>query len=248
MNTLILAVDDDPELLNALEMMLKISGFAVVTAVNGEQALHQLTQHPDIQVIVADVAMPHMNGYQLFTRVSQNPQWAHIPFIFLTARNLDSDIRFGKELGADDYLIKPVDSSDLLASIRGKLKRANRWHSRPVEPTPPSHVIEPDDELKMGPLHISLSQHRVWLNNEPVLLSAREFTLLSYLAQQHDQVVPAQTLIQLTHKFDTDAQDAGSLIRPLIRSLRRKLGYPPGEMGCIENVRGVGYRLLPPTG
>lgn len=248
MSTLILAVDDDPGLLNALEMMLKVSGYSVVTAVNGEQALQQLEKHPDIQVIVADVAMPYMNGYQLFTHVSQNPQWAHIPFIFLTARNLDSDIRFGKELGADDYLIKPVASSDLLASIRGKLKRAKRWSSPPPASPPPKKIIENKDELSLGSLKISLSQHRVWLNEEPIHLSAREFTLLARLAQQLDQVIPAQALVQLTHNLDTDAKDAGSLIRPLIRSLRRKLGYLPGDMGCIENVRGVGYRLIPPTG
>ncbi|KAA3663705.1 MAG: DNA-binding response regulator [Chloroflexi bacterium] len=248
MKTLILAVDDDPELLYALEMMLKVSGFAVVTAVNGEQALQQLEQYPDIQVIVADVAMPNMNGYQLFTHVSQNPQWAHIPFIFLTARSLNSDIRFGKELGADDYLIKPVDSADLIASIRGKLKRAKRWSSQTLESTAPPPEPNDSDDIKLGTLRISLSQHRVWLSNKPIKLSAREFTLLAHLAQQLDHVVPAQTLVGLTHNLDTDAKDAGSLIRPLIRSLRRKLGYPPGDMGCIENVRGVGYRLIPPTG
>ena len=247
MEPLILAVDDDPELLNALAMRLKIAGYQVVTAVNGQQALSQLEEHPDIKVIVADVAMPHMNGYQLFTHVSQNPQWAHIPFIFLTARNLDSDVRFGKELGADDYLIKPVDSKDLLASIRGKLKRAQRWTKPPAErAAPPIATEENTDEIVLGQLRLSLSQHRVWFRDNPIQLSAREFTLLSQLALQIDQVLSAQSLVQHTHRINTDSHDAGVLIRPLVRSIRRKLGYPPGEMGCIENIRGIGYRLIPP--
>ncbi len=81
---------------------------------------------------------------------------------------------------------------------------------------------------------------------KPLKLSAREFLLLTYLAQRVDQVVSAQELIRVTHELDTDRVEAGTLLRPLVRSLRRKLGYSVGEMGCIENVRGVGYRLSVP--
>jgi DNA-binding response OmpR family regulator len=78
-------------------------------------------------------------------------------------------------------------------------------------------------------------------------LSAREFTLLEYLARRADIMVSPQELISVTHGLETDDVEAGSLLRPMIRSLRRKLGYAVGEMGCIENVRGVGYRLIAPA-
>jgi DNA-binding response OmpR family regulator len=77
-------------------------------------------------------------------------------------------------------------------------------------------------------------------------LSAREFTLLEKLARRVNMVVSPQELILATHGLETDQEEAGTLLRPLIRSLRRKLGYPVGEIGCIEAVRGVGYRLTPP--
>jgi DNA-binding response OmpR family regulator len=80
-----------------------------------------------------------------------------------------------------------------------------------------------------------------------VNLSAKEFILLETLAQQAGNVLSPQELIQASHNLDTDFADAGSLLRPLIRTLRRKLGYPTGEAGCIENVRGVGYRLVEPS-
>jgi DNA-binding response OmpR family regulator len=84
------------------------------------------------------------------------------------------------------------------------------------------------------------------MDGDPLQLSAREFALLEYLAQRANQVISAQELIRVTHELDTDKVEAGTLLRPLIRSLRRRLGYPVGQVGCIENVRGVGYRLVPP--
>ena len=86
------------------------------------------------------------------------------------------------------------------------------------------------------------------MGGNPVKLSAREFALLEYLAQRPNQVISAQDLILVTHQLDTDRVEAGVLLRPLIRSLRRKLGYPPGQMGCIENMRGVGYQFVPQGG
>jgi DNA-binding response OmpR family regulator len=195
-------------------------------------------------LILADVAMPRMNGYQLYQRVRENPEWMAIPFIFLTARAMDSDIRYGKELGADDYLTKPFEPEDLFAAVRGKLKRARQLAQRAAR-LAPSSALGPR-ALVVGKLQVDPGQHRAWLDGEPIRLSAREFTLLERLARRANQVVSPQELIQATHGLDTDYVEAGSLLRPLIRSLRRKLGYPTGDMGCIENVRGVGYRLIPP--
>jgi DNA-binding response OmpR family regulator len=83
------------------------------------------------------------------------------------------------------------------------------------------------------------------MDGEQVSLSAREFRLLACLARQHNRVVPLEELIRETHNLDTDRGEASSLLRPLVRSVRRKLGYHAGQRGCIENVRSVGYRLLP---
>lgn len=243
-NSPILIVDDQPQLLNSIKMTLEMYGYDVVTANDGLKGLRILKSTP-VGLILADIAMPRMNGYQLFERVRDNPEWLDIPFIFLTARSLDSDIRFGKEMGVDDYLIKPIEPEDLVAAVRGKLKRAAqlRQHRSSFQASPAS--VPTPAVLKAGALHIDTNQHRAWVGDEKLQLSAKEFKLLTYLAQNAEKVVSPPQLVRVTHEFETDYIEASNLLRPLIRSLRRKLGFAVGEMGCIENVRGVGYRLVP---
>jgi two-component system response regulator VanR len=240
---LILVVDDQPEILENLALVLVSEGYQVVTAGDGVEALDLLRSHP-VDLILADIAMPRLNGYQLYERVRENPVWVTVPFIFLTARAMDSDIRYGKQLGVDDYLTKPIEPEDLVAAIDGRLRRAQQLARVSASPTPAAG--QAPNVLQLGQLQIDVGQHRVWMGEETVSLSAREFALLQYLAERANQVVSAQELIRFTHDLDTDRLEAGSLLRPMIRSLRRKLGYDVGEIGCIENVRGVGYMLIPP--
>jgi len=239
----ILVTDDEPRLRSTIQEILKAAGYRVLTAGDGEEALAML-ELQSVDLILADVAMPGMNGYQLYERVRENPQWVAIPFLFLTARAMDSDIRYGKELGADDYLTKPIEPQDLLAAIRGKLRRA-RQMAEQLERVAATSWPEPDI-LIVGKLRIDPSQYAAWLDGQHIHLSAREFTLLEYLARRAGQVVSPQELIRTTHELDTDHAEAGTLVRPMISSLRRKLGYPAGDPGCIENIRGVGYRLTSP--
>ncbi len=132
---LIMVVDDNAEFLSGVELTLQMEGYQVIIAVNGQHALDKLQtaflgkgeegvsmeRLPDL--ILADIMMPVMDGYALYDRVRASPYTNHIPFIFLTAKSAQEDIRHGKELGADDYLAKPFSTEDLLASIRGKLRR-----------------------------------------------------------------------------------------------------------------------------
>jgi DNA-binding response OmpR family regulator len=239
----ILVVDDQPEILENLALVLELEGFEVLAACDGLDALDVLESR-SVDLILADIAMPRMNGYQLYERVRESPRWVAVPFIFLTARAMDSDIRFGKELGVDDYLTKPIQPEDLLAAVHGRLRRAQQLAQ--LSPQLASAATSGSNVIDLGRLRIDPGQHRIWMDNEEVKLSVREFSLLAYLGQRVDQVVSAQELVQVTHEFKADRVEAGSLLRPLIRTLRRKLGYSVGAMGCIENVRGVGYRLIIP--
>jgi DNA-binding response OmpR family regulator len=239
--TSILVVDDEPDLLDNISMTLEAENYQVYIANDGLEALKVLAARP-INLILADIAMPDMNGYQLYERVRENPEWIVIPFIFLTARTMDSDIRYGKELGVDDYLTKPIRAGDLLAAVRGRLRRTQELRDALEKTT--SDTPTDAHNLVIERLRIDSKQHRVWLDNEEIILSAKEFALLEYLAQQAGSVVSPQKLIQITHGFETDHVDAGRLLRPLILSLRRKLDLSSGEIGSIENVRGVGYRLV----
>ncbi|HEC23962.1 MAG TPA: hybrid sensor histidine kinase/response regulator [Chloroflexi bacterium] len=118
----ILVVDDDEVVLSSVADLLRISGYRVLTATNGVHALQILqSQTPDL--IVADIMMPRMNGYQFYKAVRDNPSWTSIPFIFLTARDQQKDIREGYSLGADHYLTKPFEPEDLLVAVEARLKR-----------------------------------------------------------------------------------------------------------------------------
>ena len=234
--TTILVVDDDESVRECLMWTLVPEGYQVITAADGMEAV-LLLESERVDLILADISMPRMNGYQLYTKVTENPAWVVIPFVFLTARVMDSDVRYGKELGVDDYVTKPFRREDLLSVVRGRLRRSQQLAD--VRPAPCSDVVS------IGQLRMDLEQHRVWVREQLVRLSAREFRLLACLAQQQGRVVPLVELVQATHDLDTDRKEAGTLLRPLVRSVRRKMGYKAGQMGCIENVRGVGYRLLP---
>ncbi|MFX1346951.1 MAG: PleD family two-component system response regulator [Promethearchaeota archaeon] len=121
---LLLVVDDNQDILFNLKILLEEMDYDVVTAINGEQALKiLLTLSVTPEVIISDIMMPNMNGYEFFSAVSTHSQWNRIPFLFLTAKSTPEDIRLGKMLGVDDYITKPFNKEDLLASISGKIAR-----------------------------------------------------------------------------------------------------------------------------
>lgn len=240
----ILAIDDQPDQLKALKLILEGVGYYVIIAPSAVEALRVLeTQRVDL--ILADIAMPHMNGYQLFEQVRKQSRWATIPFLFLTARALDSDIRYGKALGVDDYLTKPIQPEDLLAAIEGKLRR--RQHL--TEAAQPASELADTTRIKVGNLEIDSARHQVWLNGQLVHLSVREFALLEYLVRQAGHVVTTGDLLRITHGLTvSDDGEARELLRPLVRSIRQKFGYGAGESGFIETVRSLGYRFIDPVG
>ena len=119
---MILVADDDPVMRQSVADLLRISGYQVLAAENGAIAWHILQdQTPDL--IIADIAMPEMDGYELYDAVRTDPKWSLVPFIFLTARGEQKDIRYGYKLGADHYVTKPFEPEDLLTVIEARLKR-----------------------------------------------------------------------------------------------------------------------------
>jgi CheY-like chemotaxis protein len=128
----LLIVEDNLDVLYNLKLTLEFNGYEVVTAENGLHAieiLSKLAPQALPNLIISDIMMPEMNGYDFFKKVSENLLWNSIPFIFLTAKTSPQDIRFGKMLGVDDYLVKPFKEEDLLASIAGKIARSQKIES-----------------------------------------------------------------------------------------------------------------------
>lgn len=127
MKPFILVVEDNLDLLYNLNLILESNEYESVTAKNGKEALDILTKINEVpDIIISDIMMPEMDGYEFFRAISSNPRWNRIPFIFLSARTTPKDIRFGKLLGADDYLTKPFNEKDLLAIISGRIARNKR--------------------------------------------------------------------------------------------------------------------------
>lgn len=236
----ILIVDDQQDLRENLMDLLSEEGYHVLDAPDGQAALERL-EMTHVDLVIADIAMPRMNGYQLLEQMLASPDWRVIPLLFLSARTLDSDVRYGKELGADDYLIKPLNRADLLAAVRGRLRRSQpALAQRATGATAPQAA-----DIVLGRLRIAPAHHQATLDGNPIELSAREFRLLLQLARRPLAVASFSDLLRATHDLDATSTEAGVLLRPLVRSLRRKLGYAVGEDGPIETVRGVGYRLRP---
>jgi len=124
MMPIILIVEDNPNILKYIKGMLEFNECQVLTAENGKEGLKILSeQNESPDLIISDILMPEMNGYDFFNEISNTPALCHIPFIFLSALDSDEEIRMGKMLGADDYITKPINEDDFLATVFGKIKR-----------------------------------------------------------------------------------------------------------------------------
>jgi DNA-binding response OmpR family regulator len=244
MKEMILVVEDNPDMTATLKLALEMEGYQVLNAANGLEALRILERvTPDL--IVADIMMPRMNGYELYEATHQDERWLSIPFIFLTAKTGKEDIRLGKEMGADDYLVKPVEKEDLIAAIRGKLKRVKELKAAVEAVQEGLEGPIPKGTLKTGDLIIDLDRHVVTFKGEPIHLTPTEFRLLVCLANNIDFVVSCRELVEQVHHYHCeDESEAREIIRPHIKNLRHKIEPDPTHFTYIVNVRGVGYKLM----
>jgi DNA-binding response OmpR family regulator len=235
---LILVVEDEAVIRDSIVDVLRLAGLSTLTATNGLDAL-QLLHKATPDLVIADIMMPRMNGYQLYERLRDNPDWTWIPFIFLSAKGTAEDIRYGKELGADDYLTKPIEPDDLVSAVMGKLKRYAQFRtSDPVTSHP-----RPTGCYRVGPLVVDLGRHTVTANGRECPLSPTEFSILQRLVLAGDLVVTYEELMEQDGVSPLDGQDAARLARYHIRDLRKKLDEAAGQADLVVNVSGMGYRL-----
>ena len=239
----VLLVDDDYDTLSFLKILLQEQGYKIFSARDGSEAL-KLLETQAVDLILTDVAMPRLNGYQLCWQVKSatNPHLALIPVVFMSCRTMDSDIRYAKALGADDYLTKPFVIEDLLAVVEGKLLAAERLQALFVRQAggPQTMILI----INQHQVKLDYRQHRAWIGDAEINLTAREMFLFEKLAREPNEVISLADLVKATHDLTTDYQEASQLVRPLIRTLRYKLKCYLGNAPCIKNVRSRGYLLL----
>jgi DNA-binding response OmpR family regulator len=223
----ILLVEDDLRLAELVSRYLKNNGFQVSAAGAAEEVLDRVhRERPDL--IILDIGLPGEDGFSLCRRL--RPAYQQ-PILILTARDNDIDHVLGLELGADDYVVKPIEPRVLLARIGALLRRARR------QPGLAAKV------LRFGALIINPAAHSVSLNGVAVMLSRSEFDLLAYLATHAGQIQSREALFRNLYRREYDGVDRMLDIR--ISRLRRKLGGEAENAERIKTVWGQGYLFVP---
>ena len=228
----ILVVDDDPQILEALSVgfQLQWQDATVIPANDGEAGLRAFYAHePD--VVVLDVAMPGKSGFEV---VQEIRRISDVPVILLTARGEELDQVRGLELGADDYVVKPVRHLALLARIKAVLRRA--------ELPPPVQALS---DFEAGGLAINFQNHQVTLQGQPVKLTPVEYKLLYHLVRNAGRLMTHQAL--LSHVWGEEYGATTDHLKVFISRLRAKI-EPHGGPRYIETERGLGYRFVRPKG
>ena len=224
----ILLVDDDVELTNLVSQFLLKNGYQVRAIHDGERALEQVDSYlPDL--IVLDLMLPGTDGLTICRQI--RPEF-HGPIIMLTALNDDIDEVTGLEVGADDYLAKPVKPRVLLAHIRAQLRR----HTNLSQPLEHRSTL-----ICAGKLRIDERKREVCYDNKPISLSNAEYDLLLALAQCAGEIISRDELHKEIFKLEFDGFDRSIDIR--ISRLRKKLGDDPREPQLIKTIRNKGYLL-----
>ncbi len=225
----ILVVDDDRQIVRLLRAYLEKSGYHVLAAYDGDEALRVLrAERPDL--ILLDLMLPGRDGWE-FTRIVRNdPTLSPAPIIMITARVEDQDKIVGLELGADDYVCKPFNPGEVVARVRAVLRRTT------LETAAPEVIVAHG-------LRIDVGRHQVHLCGEPLDLTPTEFELLKTLAQRPGMVFTRQELITAALGYDYDGLER--TVDSHIKNLRRKVAPadPSPESSMIETVFGVGYRF-----
>ena len=225
----ILLVEDEKNICDFISTSLSAQDYRISTAHTGKEALPIITsQCPDL--ILLDLGLPDMDGMEIIRQVRT---WSSVPIIVLSARTQEQEKVRALDLGADDYLTKPIGTSELLARIRTALRHSNRLNT--------------DSPLYKRPFHakgltIDFEKHLVSVDGKDVHLTQIEFKIISLLAQNSGRVMTYDTII--SNIWGPYADDDNSILRVNMAHIRRKLEQNPAEPQYVFTELGIGYRMI----
>ena len=209
-----------------LKFNLEARNFEVIEAYDGEEGCTKaLNENPDI--ILLDIMMPKKNGYEVCRELKQ--KIPAVPVIMLTAKSQEEDIVAGLDLGADDYITKPFSVLELIARINAALRRIKRGRNIP-------------EIVKIGDLEINFRKYNARKRGKEIELSAREFEIMKYFVERHDELVTRDDLLNQVWGYNTFPNTR--TVDAHIARLRRKIEDRPDEPEKIITVYGLGYKLL----
>ena len=213
----ILVVEDEPDLLSSLAKALREEGYAVDTAENGEEGLYK-AENWEYDAVLLDVMLPKLDGWAVLQKLRKAKK---VPVLVLTARDASRDRVRGLDTGADDYVVKPFDLPELLARLRALIRRA---------------AGQTRNLIEIGDVTIDTAARAVSRCGKPVTLTAREYTLIEFLALHRSEVVTRTALYE--HLFDEDDSTLSNLLDVHVSNVRKKLGAD-----FITTRRGHGYLI-----
>ena len=225
----ILLVEDEKNICDFISTSLSAQDYRISTAHTGKEALPIITsQCPDL--ILLDLGLPDMDGMEIIRQVRT---WSSVPIIVLSARTQEQEKVRALDLGADDYLTKPIGTSELLARIRTALRHSNRLNT--------------DSPLYKRPFHakgltIDFETQKVSVHGKDVHLTQNEFKIISLLAQNSGRVMTYDTII--SNIWGPYADDDNSILRVNMAHIRRKLEQNPAEPQYVFTEIGIGYRMI----
>lgn len=225
----ILIVDDEKEIADLVEVILKNEGYEVLKFYDARLAAMETEKNKDIDLAILDVMMPGIDGFSLCAKIREKFTY---PIIMLTARIEDVDKITGLTIGADDYVTKPFNPLELLARVKAQLRRYKRYS-----------VMEqvPAESYEGHNLYINKKEHIVTLFDEPVILTPTEFDILWLLCENAGSVVSSEKIFETVWK--EEYLDSNNTVMVHIRRIREKLKEPARNPKIIKTVWGVGYKV-----
>lgn len=218
----ILLAEDEKELSNALVMLLSHNNYVVDAVYDGEDAL-SYAQEIDYDIIILDIMMPKLNGYQVLSKLREKNCKA--PILMLTAKSHVDDKVTGLELGADDYLTKPFEMKELLARIKALLRRPQNFNA---------------DILEFGDMYLNRDTYQIICNNQQVVLNKKEFQTMELLILNSKQILSKDLIMDKIWGYESDAEI--NVVWVNISSLRKKLAKLDSKV-TIASIRGLGYKI-----
>lgn len=233
MSNKIMIVDDNPEIREVINVLLTSEGYEIIEAADGKEALAKITN--DIDLLILDVMMPNMNGYQLCVKLREI---TNAPVLFLTAKSQESDKTLGFSSGGDDYLTKPFSYNELNARVKALLRRYQIYQGKGSSPGEQEATVNP--EISYKSLLINEFTRTLKKDGVEVILTDIEFEIILYLIKHPHTVIPPSTLFERIWQEEY-YYGANNTIMVHIRNLRKKIEENPNDPKIIKTIWGKGY-------
>ena len=228
----ILVVDDDKEIVNAIEIYLSQEGYNIIKAYDGEEALEKLKEN-EIHLIILDIMMPNKDGIETLQEIRKDKT---IPIIMLSAKSEDCDTISGLNTGADDYVTKPFNPLELIARVKSNIRRYVDFSNSNI-----SNKNKNERILSTGTLEINDETKQVTVDGKEIKLTATEYNILKFLLENKGKVYSIEQIYE--NVWNEESYGAENIIAVHIRHIREKIEINPKEPKYLKVIWGVGYKM-----